>query len=220
MCRTAATIFGNKLIVLSSLDQLAKFITCWPSISSSNDFIFIWLWTRSDQTGGKKKQVVNIAQGHQHSLELFIIRVQFWLRQTILTKMHMVRWGIISITLYLYSTTWHRQRLGWRFPRAGELGEQHNHHAAAAADDDDIDGAHGLRGDAWYTLTRFEATMWRWAGWQRRSSGSRLGWEGRRGTEGGRGRRRTWPPSGKRHLDRTQSSLLEQGGGILNLGNI
>ena len=52
-------------------------------------------------------------------------------------------------SLFPCSTTWHRQRFGRRFPRAGALGERHNHHvddAGDAGDAGDADGAGGLGG--------------------------------------------------------------------------
>ena len=44
------------------------------------------------------------------------------------------------------STAWHRQRFGRRFPRAGALGERHNHHVDDAGDADGAGGAGGLDG--------------------------------------------------------------------------
>ena len=49
-------------------------------------------------------------------------------------------------SLFPCSTTWHRQRFGRRFPRAGALGERHNHHVDDAGDADGAGGAGGLDG--------------------------------------------------------------------------
>ena len=44
-------------------------------------------------------------------------------------------------SLFPCSTAWHRQRFGRCLPRAGALGERHNHHADHADDADHADHA-------------------------------------------------------------------------------